>query len=321
MIERIRQLLVLPRVRSEMEITARWIQFKSFSGFLTRGGPKIMTPVDAEIHADRAVYLAARIEAGAWGTVQSYDGCGMSGGLLHNISVSPKDLSQGTFFALLHDISIQAPTEFLPVWDEFNKLGWILAQDGKLRFTQTGKLVPGKAIRLALSGSESGAVPRRGQASVSAEKWALRFATLLSSPGTFAAQSNYAAKWLAEGNSADEISIYNAFLPKPKKIDSIIRLPILDLPPEVELAMCVYHAFSVNAPGTARGCLAPMLKVKDPMTFSRGLIRALGKKNYGNWMDAPGDGSNRYDKTRKVVWECSDIWDKNLARELMPRDL
>ena len=306
-----------------MPVKSRWVSYKSYSGYVASGGPKIDQPVNSALHIDRAVFLSGQLEAGSWGTVQGYDGCAMSGGILHNIAVSPKDLSQGTFFALLREVSVRAKPAFAPIDAEFKRLGWTITADGKLRNVATGALVSGEAIRLELSGSSKGAVLKTGADSLRAQAWAERFFTLLSMPSTFGAQSDYAASWLADGNKGDELAVYGKFS-KVGVTDSIIGLPANFLPPEVEIAMCVYHSFSVNAPGTAKGVLSPILARLDKLTpsgFATQLIRGLGKKQYGNWLDAPGDGSNRYDKTRKAVWARPDLWDGTLAKSLMPRDL
>lgn len=308
-----------------MPMQTKWVTYKKYSGFVVRGGPPIGNPVNSTMHTDRAVYLAGQLEAGAWGTVQGYDGCAISGGILHNIAVSPADLSQGTFFALLRECIAREKLATSEVVDALSKVGWKVAQDGNLRVISTGALVSGSAIRLELSGSATGNVLKTGPDSLRAKAWAERFFRLFSNPATFAAQSDYAAAWLAGGNKGNELDFYARFMLRP--IDSIIGLRADAMPAEIELAMCVYHAFSVNAPGTAKGVLSPIsdkvqkLSNPAPAVFAAQLIRALGKKQYGNWMDSPGDGSNRYDKTRKAVWARSDLWDKTLAKQLMPVDL
>jgi len=314
-----------------MPVKSRWVSYKSYSGYVSSGGPKIEQPVNAALHVDRAVYLAGLLEAGSWGTVQGYDGCAMSGGLLHNIAVSPRDLTQGTFFALLREVSARAKLAFSEVGDEFLRVGWKVTPDGKLRSVETGALVGGRAIRKELSGSEAGNVAKAGVDSNRAKLWAERFFRLFTDSTTFAAQSDYAAAWLAEGNRGTELEVYRFFLgPNYATLDSIVGIRSAFLPPEVELAMCVYHAFSVNAPGIAKAVLEPIvtrnLRGFSPTPaiaarFSGQLIRTLGKRQYGNWLDAPGDGSNRYDKTRLAIWSRPDLWDAKLAKSTMPRDL
>lgn len=304
----------------------RWVKYKTYSGYLSKGGPKIDNPVNPALHIDRAVFLAGQLEAGSWGTVQGYDGCAMSGGILHNIMVSPRDESQGSFGELLALIATSAPDAFKEIRDSFTSIGWTLTPDGKLRHS-AGALLPASAIRLEISGAVKGDVPKVGPGSLRAKAWAEKFFRLLSDPATRRAQSDYAAKWLAAGNSADEMTVYRHFT--RNHLDSMIGIPWTALPPNVELAMCVYHAFSVNAPGIAKACLAPVVtwlrgpgagRTDAEIQFSTRLIRSLGTRKYGNWMDDPTDG-NRYDKTRLAVWRRPDLWEASVARRLMPKDL
>lgn len=311
-----------------MPMQTKWVTYKKYSGFVVRGGPGFSNPVNRNLHIDRAVYLAGQLEAANWGTVQGYDGCGMSGGILHNIAVSPADLSQGSFFALLRECIAREKIATAEVVDALTKVGqissdgWKVTQDGKLRVLSTGALVSGSAIRLEFSGSATGSVPKTGPDALRAKAWAERFFRLFSNPATAAAQSDYAAAWLAAGNKASELQVYTDFL--GRAIDSVIGLQVASLPPEIDLAMCVYHAFSVNAPGIAIKCLDPLMGKLPALTaagFAAALIKALGKRQYGNWLDAPGDGSNRYDRTRKAVWSRPDLWDAKIAKTLMPKDL
>lgn len=306
-----------------MTVQSRWVSFKNHSGYLAKGGPKIAQPVNATLHVDRAVYLTGQLEAGSWGTVQSYDGAGISGGIIHNIAVMPASMTQGDFWGLLQVVFSRAPAASAPVIDALSKVGWKVASDGHLR-DAAGVLVSAKAIRTEISGAEAGNVPNSGPDSLRAQAWAERLSTLLMDSSTYSAQSDWAATWLANGNKGDELSVYTFFV--KHALDSIIGLQVSALPPEVELAMDVYHAFSVNAPGTAKGVLSPVLaRLKannlSPVQFATALIRALGTDPYANWKDMPGDGGDRYDRTRLAVWARADLWDTTMAHSLMPRDL
>jgi len=294
----------------------RWVTYKNYSGYVVDGGPEVAMPTDG-LHIMRAVWLASRLEGSCFGTVQAYDGAGMSGGLLHNIAVSPKDLSQRSFFTLLARVQSAAPAAFAAsVGSMLAAEKWHVAPDGTLR-DAAGAKVPGAKIRHAFSGP-GGKVPRAG--SGYQRDWAETFHRLFIDPATHRAQTSYAAEWLAAENSPMEMGVYRGYAPG---IDSMIALPSSRLPVAVDLAMCVYHAFSVNAPAIARSCLAsdPMIETPaDAAEWAKSLIRKLGKRKFGNWTDEPGEGGNRYDKTRKVVW-CCGLWDRKLARDLMPLDL
>lgn len=290
----------------------RWVTYKHYSGYVVDGGPPVQLPEShMHLHIMRAVWLASRLEAPRYGSVQGYDGAGMSGGLLHNIAVMPQSMEQGSFFELLSRVMTASPSDAADVKLSLAQKGWHVAPDGWLR-DSTGAKVSAQNIRNEFSGPD-GKVPRAG--SDRQRAWAEMFHRLFAAPGTHLAQMSYAAEWLARGNSKAESEVYRYYA----RLDSVVSLPSAQLPPEVDLAMCVYHSFSVNAPGIASACLSSPV-AEDSKRFAKKVIRALGKRKYARWTDEPGDGGNRYDKTRTAVWECG-LWPQDLARELMPRDL
>jgi hypothetical protein len=297
-----------------------WVQYKSHSGIKISGTVEFVQPTTIN-HLERAVWLTSRLEAPRWGSVQSYDGAAMSGGLLHNIAVQPRGMEQGSFFALLRaivDDSVSFPED--PVWEmetAFHGMGWTLAPDGKLR-RGDGTLVGGKEIRNTFTPPD-GQVPRRGREHTVAALWAERFHKVLSSQSTFRAQSRYAALWLASGNKVAELDVYRKYV--STKLDSMIGVRSTDLPAEIDLAMCVYHSFSVNGPAPAQTALrAAMPYLYNSMKFASTLIRKLGTSDYGRWMDDPDDKKSRYDATRLAVWRCN-WWATDLAKRLLPKDL
>jgi hypothetical protein len=251
----------------------------------------------------------------------------MSGGILHNIAVQPSDLSQGSFFTLLARVFGSATKASGDVVKTLASIGWHVSPDGVLR-DQAGLKVPGRSIRNEFSGPD-GKVPKTGPDFYRAKMWAENFHKLFVNPDTWSAQSRYAAEWLAGGNRVNELKVYNyfAFPTVPMEtagitLDSVISLPVSLLPPEIDLAMCVYHAFSVNAPSIAMKCLASVKYTGvSAEQFAMKLIRALGTRKYGNWQDSPGDGSNRYDRARRAVWARSDLWPLAMSKKLMPMDL
>lgn len=309
-----------------MSTRVKWYQWKNYSGFALAGTIPFDKPVNPSLHIDRAVWLAGQLEAPKWGSVQGYDGCGISGGILHHIAVA-RDGSQGSFWPLIRRVfdllevgSDPREGDHMAMQSIKNRMrghDMQLAQDGKLR-TLRGLLVSGRDIR-SLLGDPNGVVPRRGHAADDAKWWVESFGGLLSFPRTFKAQSDYAALWLARGNSAAELAIYQRFS-KMVRLDTMLTVPQLALPRPVELAMCVYHAFSVNAPAPAAQCLEKVASETDPHAFAKKLIRGLGTKKFGRWQDQPGDGASRYDKTRRAVVR-SGLWDSALVADVMPVDL
>lgn len=298
----------------------RWVTYKNYSGYIVDGGPIVeLSPTEKNLHVMRAVWLTSRLEGSHFGTVQGYDGAGMSAGLLHNIAVFPRTLEQGSFFALLARVMTASPADAEEVREALGMQGWQVGRDGVLRNVE-GVKVSGREIRNEFSGPE-GKVPRRG--SERQRAWAERFHRLFAAQGAHLAQIDYAAEWLAAGYGSTELDIYKRFTLQPS-LDSFIGLPSVRLPPEIDIAMCVYHAFSVNAPAIAKGCLDAALPLRineKAIDFAKRLIRKLGAKKYAAWQDEPGEGGrSRYDKTRRAVWS-SPFWDTGLARELMPVDL
>ena len=312
--------------------TARWIKYKDYSGFVLIGERTFSHPVNENVHLDRAVFLAGQLESKYWGTVQNYDGCGMSGGILHNTAVLPssakKPLQIGSLLPLISSIVSEYPyaSSVLALVNKLNTLDWYFKGD-VLHSRKDNLAVSGREIRAEFSGSSKGAVKSTGPEADKAVEWLTLFSELLSSDFTFALQSKFAANWIAENCMAPNLRGYSHL--------SSLRLPSLFTisksglsSPELELALCMYFAFVVNAPSRARKVLLDTVRTPDLSSedFSVLLIRNLGKDTYGNWKDSPKDGSSRYDKARRVVWESLDskgkpIWDPALSRKLMPQDL
>jgi hypothetical protein len=309
--------------------TAKYITYHDYAGFLVRGDyPIAIVPTETR-HMHVAAYLTAQMESARWGTVQSYDGAGMSAGLLHNIAVQPRDLAQGSLWALLDAIrdAVALPNNLLPPFRALEEIlarldaaGLVLSEDGKLREKRAGSLATGQTIRNLLNGSVNGKTPPKGPEHENAKRWALLFSEVFSDPRTHDAQVRYAVRWLCQGRAAEELEVYRAFV--HESVDSPIALNRSDLPMEVDLAMCVYHSFSANGPTPAAKILSDTLRAfpKVPETFAKRLIRKLGTSDFGRWKDDPDDKTGRYDHTRKAV-EASGLWPKAMVADLMPRNL
>jgi len=304
---------------------AKYVSWKNYAGFVVKATPAL--PVQsghAPLHLHRAVWLASQLEGAAWGTVQSYDGVAMSGGLLHNIAID-RHGNQGSLFPLIRDIQTQIYTPVVEALEMNHR--WVITPDGKLR-DRYGRLVLSQTIQEAFTGPK-GLTPKSGDQHERAKTWALLFHETLRHSASFPAQVDYAAKWLAQGNSKAEMEVYQFYAQGPvigKDLDSMIGVSSEQLPPEIDLAMCVYHAFSVNAPAIAQRVLFDVWQKrgsKAPVPFAQALIRALGKRKFGKWADEPGDKQNRYDRTRKALLakNTQGWWGSPLIDDLMPRDL
>jgi hypothetical protein len=305
-----------------------WRQYKDYSGCLIRGTAPIV-PQDPSKHSSCAAWLTSEAEGPSYGYVQSYDGAGISAGLLHNVLVLPKDLAQGDLGALVrrmldtldHNPAAGPSSLAASVREEIGRQNWTLAPDGKFR-RENGQLVSGADLR-NWAAPPSGRVPRSGANWEQAKKVALLFHLLFADERTWRIQEDFAIAWLARGNRTAELEVYRRFSGQ-HDLDSFVALPMKAIPSEVHLAMCVYHSFSVNSPKVAAECLARAWAAEasqvDHVRFAKHLVRELGTRGRDAWHDEPGDGSNRYDRTRLAVWGHTEFFPGDV-HEIMPRDL
>lgn len=318
-------------------VRVSWISFHNYSGCRIHGTLKVSPPTDT-LHMSRAYYLTAMLEAPKFGSVQSYDGAAMSGGPMHNIAVYPRGLKQGSMFPLLRALEVieEHSTAIKDLWAAYAQVGWFVARDGKLRNWNTGKEISGKEIRDEFT-PLGGKVPRSGAAWKRAKRWALLHHRVFSDPNTFKAQRNFAIDYLLRTQKSYEDAFYvdqgldtatlRVWTPEEeslfegKKMTEAVYQNNLTL--AEDLAMCMYHAHSVNGPAPARTILRKTLK-----RFSRGknfaslLIWTLGTKKYGRWADTL-DGKNRYDRTRYHA-KKSGLWPAKFfsgSSALMPATL
>jgi hypothetical protein len=296
-----------------------WRKYHSWSGCKISGGDKY-APDDDKDHMQRALWLTAQVEGGGtFGAINSYDGAAMSAGLEHKIAVYPKSMEQGSLWKLLRQLELYAPCQELEnLWDSF-KHGpfWYLAQDGTVRHYNTGRLITAREIRDELS-PPGGKVPKTGQNWEKAKDWALLFHELFSAQKTHQVQVNSAIDSLVRGNGKNESEAY--------KVSVGVEHPTVlrageNIDMEHDLAWCVYHSFSVNAPSMARRRLSSS-RPDNSLQYPKRLIRVLGTTNYGRWHDT-FDGGNRYDRTRIYAMR-SKYWPEELfngSNAIMPKNL
>ena len=286
-------------------MTVKWRKYKKFSGCLIPGTVKVPVPGPHATHIERAYYLTAKLEAPTYGSVQSYDGAAMSGGPLHNIAIYPRYMKQGSLFKLLEYLGDAR------IYDAYDKEGWLLTSHGLA--DAKGSLISASTIRNTFT-PNNGRVPKEGPQWEQAKQWALLHHTVLSDPETFEQQRKFAIRYLLRTQQAiEEVAYYRAGLsPYDRSVN-----------PGLDLAFSVYHAHSVNAPGTARRVLkASIGALPDTLKFSKRLIYKLGTRKYGNWRDTL-DGRNRYDRTRIHAMR-SKLWPRELfvgKQAIMPKNL
>lgn len=280
-------------------INVTWVKFGTYAGCKINGVAHVQKPVEL-LHMDRAYYLTALIEAPNYGAVQSYDGAAMSGGPLHNIAVYPRGMTQGSLFQLLSAIEMsQVKSEaLLNLWGMYRDQSWGVTKDGLLRNTKTGQGVAGQLIRNVFTPVD-GNVPKVGPQWEIAKRWALAHHEVFADPATYPAQKAFAIKWLLSSQRAVEDAFYQGREPKALTVGP------QGLSIEEDLAMCVYHCYSVNGPAPARDDLIMALKTsKRGLPFARTLIARLSGTAFGNW-------ENRYTRTR-IAAMTSELWPKEL---------
>ena len=91
------------------------------------------------------------------------------------------------------------------------------------------------------------------------------------------------------------------------------------LGPYLDLAMCVYHAFTVNGPVPAADELRKAMVAKTAREFAWKLIHGLGARNFGRWHDTT-DNTSRYDHTRIAVTKAGR-WPVSMIGEVMPESI
>jgi hypothetical protein len=296
-----------------MSASVRFVGYRDKKGFVVRGGPKV-EPSRTDRHMARTFYLVSQLEAANWGTVQNYDGAGMSAGPLHVIAIYPATGGQGPLWKMLRrvfDASSAAPIDALR--RRFAALGWSVGEDGVVR-DASGAAVPGNTLREQLSGP-NGRVPDSGPIHDRAKAWALAFHEAFTHPSSYPGQYESTIDWLT-GNFDAEADAYRKYVPGLSGSDADIKrwvrtATLAQVGPYLDLAMSVYHAFSVNAPGKAKQILqrvlARNLGVED---FAKTLTRELGEDSYGNWRE-------RGRKT-KITVARSGLWPPSVVKDVYP---
>ncbi len=266
--------------------TIRRIVYKNWAGLVTKGTKQwLPASIDKKNHLDKATWLTSAVEVGAvFGTVQSYDGAAMSAGIEQKIAVLPKSLEQGSLWEFLTKIEEalepSLPRSAMHLFSAIDQAGWYLDPRGILRDKNTGNKVPGQEIRNEFT-PQNGVVPASGPLFDQASRWIGLFADLFSDPVTFPIQTRQAKLGLLNLHRAVESQVYKKYC---GITDASVAICGKNISPELDLAMCIYHSFSVNAPSKARQTLELVFgKNLSERSFCHELVKALGTSTYGNW--------------------------------------
>lgn len=300
--------------------------YKSYSGYLVRGSKPIRPPGSRAPHMEWAFYLLSRLESANWGTAQNYDGAGMSAGPLHAVAVFPATRAQGPLWQLVADVFAALPDcpAANRLREELREAGYAVTHGGRVVSVATAKEIAGEELRTFLSGPR-GAVRLGTPFEETARRRAVMFSELFSEPRAHEPQRAYTIRWLLQGRSESESTAYSKYMAasprvRPQNVASWLSYAsVAELGPELDLAMCVYHAFSVNAPAPAAEELVKAMSERTAEGFAKALIRGLGTKDFARWRDTT-DNRNRYDRTRIVVESCAERWYAGMVRDLMPEN-
>jgi hypothetical protein len=318
----------------------RKITFNKYSGLRIKGE----TPIgfESHLHLDLASYITTQVESGGvYGTVMNYDKTGMTAGSHQAIAVYPKFVerglkSQGPLWKLLSRMMSLDPTPLALVdivelmFDNNLSLG----EDGRVRYLATGAYAAGESL-LEFFGTPDGLLINQGEGRKRAENLIQLFHDLFSTPSTFKLQERLGLEHFVKAAERSKLrfsrvprtkgttiqeAVYDCLTENPHHISLVENV---DMDSEVNLAMCMFWSYYVNAPGMALKKLCQAVDAVDRRTSTwetdlpRMIVRKLGTSSYGRWDDDIDSG--RYQRTRK---EMKKHFDAALFRKgaIMPKD-
>lgn len=252
-------------------------------------------PGSSHSHLTKAMWLTAAIETGGkFGTVQSYDGAGISAGLEHKIAILPKSMEQGPLWKLLGKLPEEPGV--LALKNALHAEGWYIDPRGDLRLQSSGALVRAEDIRNTFA-PPNGVVPVSGPHYDEAVRWARLWSAAFSEIGTMNTQTQEAKKSLLLSHKDIESKVYKKYA----SLDDASAATSNNISQTLDLAMCIYHSFSVNAPTRARKVLQEVFDMNlSESDFSKTLVNKLGTNTFANW-------KQRYTRTAAKV-KSSNLW-------------
>lgn len=298
----------------------------------------------AEYHAERAYWLTGQVETGnKMGSVMMADGTAFTIGRDQHIAVYPRELSdedfnaqddQGGAWELLAAIEAShAGKQLETLWEAFKQRGWYVSPEGSLRWLDDGPhKVKGRNMEHKAGDLVHGAVirnfitPTNGKVTKTCEKeqareWAIMLHELTADKRTWDTQKAFGLKHLIDRVQTTKIKVKDhrrrATVQQAVYGNrSIAVLKSDELSPQLDLAMCVLHSYTVNAPSVALKVLSKSIDATAWMpahdltvtsrevTFANDLLFRLKQKKYGRW-------EKRWARTRKEAMAVG-WWDKSL---------
>lgn len=299
----------------------------------------------SELHLERAYWLTGQVETGnRMGSVMMADGTGFTIGRDQHIAVYPRELAredfraeddQGGAWELLADIEKAPGAPVAPLWEAFAKEGWYVAPDGSLRWLEdghgwvagrrvphsAGDLVHGAAIRDTIT-PVKGVVAKGGDHWETSRRWAMLLHELTADESTWATQSAFGLKHLSRRIETRKLHLHKHRRSATLRqvvygLKTVNAIESRELGDELDLALCVFHSYTVNAPAIAFRLLSRALsstgwnptglRSATAVSFARDLLLRLKTKEYGRW-------DQRWKRTRmaakKVGWWPQELFSR-----------
>ena len=326
-------------------------KFRGYSGPVVYG-EKLGDPTFSDEHIERVVLLTEAVETGRRaGSVFAADGTAMTGGRAQHILVYPRELAnedwnakndQGGLGSLLRLLEVEVGGEPVnALFRAFEIEGWYLAQDGQLRWLKSGRIkvanrwvdysggdvVYGAVLRDAIT-PKGGKVPSSGPEWETAKQWALLFHEVFQGDKSMEAQQRFEVMHLVDRIGTRKYQFFNnrrsatvAQVVYGPGDPSTLRVG-RDISAHLDLAMCLFHSHSVNAPSVAFASLRDALRatgftpadrgLAGEVSFARELLRRLANTSYGRWNDSIEGG--RWNRSRKRAMEFG-FWPEAFFRQ------
>jgi len=317
-----------------------------FSGPVIHGTEVAPLP-DNPSHAGRAYWLTGQAETGnKMGSIMMADGTAFTIGRDQHIAVYPKELAsedfnaaddQGGAWLLLAAIEV-AHGPIRQLWEALEAEDWYVAPDGSLRWIENGRakvrnrwlkhqggdLVHGAVIRNVITPKNG--VVGKGSEWETAKKWAKLFHFLTAHESTWLLQQRFGINHLTHRVRTNKFRLadHRRKVTMQQAVYGDVDISNIHLRTtlgeELDMALCVFHSYTVNAPSVAFKLLAKAInaegykpKLGDPRAdplerrnFAVTLLRMIKEKKYGRW-------DKRWKRTRKAAMDVG-WWDETLFK-------
>jgi hypothetical protein len=222
--------------------------------------------------------------------------------------------------------------EIVNLIEEMNHFGLFLSEEGKVRIPSTGKYASGEKL-LEFFGTPKGVLEASGEGRQRAERLINLFHKMFSNERTFGIQHVYGREHFIKSAERSKLRFSNIPRTRCLTVEKLVYEGLLgksittahssDMDPELNLAMCMYWSYSVNAPGMALKIISKVVDSIDRRkpdwgsTFAKLLVFKLGTSSYGRWDDDIKGG--RYQRTRSELMKFfkSELF---IPGAIMPKD-